>query len=164
MKCANVILLILLSLGPKTLHAQQAPTLETMLSDAGYVFNRYEELVTGLDCDEWKVSDSFKRTCKSEAEVIERSVKQAKITLLNVTKAKNEDLVGLFEIYKELIEVAGHLSDLGSQLGDFTQRDGVPYAQAGSKALILAANLGNEIELRLALEQAELKRCQSKNK
>jgi hypothetical protein len=164
MKCASITLLVFLSLSPRPLNAQQAPTIEIMLSDAGYVFNRYEELVTGLNCDEWNVSDSFKQTCKSEVESIEINVKHAKMILAAITKTGNKDLVGLFEIYKELNEVAGHLSDLGSQLGDFTQRDGVPYAQAGSKALLLAAKFGEEIESRLVAEQLELKRCRLRNK
>jgi hypothetical protein len=148
------VLIAILGLAGKPVGAQQQPpTLETMLSDAGYVFNRYEELVTGVGCNDWNAPDSLKGTCKGELKAIGENVKFAKVVLAKVSSAKNYDLVALFEVYKELNEVAGHLFDLSANIPTFAQRDGVPYAQAGSKALTLAANMGNEIESRMVIQQ-----------
>jgi len=148
----------------KPLNAQQeAPTLETMLSDAGYVLNRYEELVTGIDCDTWNVPASFKRTCKNELNLIGANVQSVKPVLGRAAKAKNVDLVDLFQVFQELNEIAGHLAELSSNLSDFTQIDGAPYAQAGAKALTLAAHLGNEIKTRLIIQQRELALCRGEN-
>lgn len=156
---AGVFLFLLVS----AVEAQAPPSLETMMSDAGYVFNRYEELVTGIDCDSWKVPASLKGTCKNNLKSIEANVQSIKPVLIRTTKSKNPDLVDLFEIFQELNGVANHLGELSSNLSDFTESDGVPYAQAGSKALILAAHLGNEIKVRLILQQAKLQRCGLEN-
>lgn len=132
--CVTGVLIAILGLvGPSISAQQQPPTLETMLSDAGYVFNRYEELVTAAECNDWNVSDSLKLTCKGEVRAIGENVKFAKSVLAKLSSTKNHDLIALFEVYKELNEVAGHLSELSANVVNFTQRDGVPYAKAGAK-------------------------------
>jgi hypothetical protein len=164
--CAKALLTIILCLAAKPISAQQeAPTLETMLSDAGYVFNRYEELVTGIDCDSWNVSDSMKRTCRGELKSIGENVRSVKPILARLSSTKGDNLVALFDVYRELNEVASHLGELSTNVPDFTQNgDGKPYVLASSKTLILAAHLGNEIELRLVNQQSVLARCEPKAK
>jgi len=165
MKTAFVTVLIaILGLAGKPVGAQQQPaTLETMMSDAGYVFNRYEELVTAAECNDWDAPDSLKLTCKGELKAIGENVEFGKLVLAKLSNTKNYDLVALFEVYKELNEVAGHLSELSANVVNFTQRDGVPYAKAGSKALMLAANMGTEIESRMVVQQHALMNCTTNN-
>ena len=76
-----------------------------------------------------------------------------------MAKSKNPELLDLFDVYAELQEISGHLSELSANIPDFADQDGVPYAQAGSKAEILAANLGSEIRARLVAQQARLEHC-----
>jgi hypothetical protein len=161
--CVTVLIAILGLVAPPINAQQQPPTLETMLSDAGYVFNRYEELVTAAECNDWNVADSLKLTCKAEVRAIGENVKFGKLVLAKLSSAKSYDLIALFEVYKELNEVAGHLSELSANVASFTQRDGVPYAKAGSKALTLAANMGTEIESRMVIQQHALMNCSTKN-
>jgi len=163
-KCVKGILigLLLLVAVPVNAH-QEAPTLETMLNDAGYILNRYEELATGIDCDTWNVTASLKRTCKNELKLIGGNVQSVKPVLGRAAKAKDPDLVDLFEVFQELNEIAGHLDELSRNLADFTDRDGIAYAQAGAKALTLAANLGSEIKILLVLQQAKLVHCGAGN-
>jgi hypothetical protein len=128
------------------------PTLETMLSDAIYMFNRYDELIAGVNCDGWKAPESLKHTCKDEVRLIAKNVQSAKPVVIRAAKAKNAE-------YAELQEISGHLSELSANVSNFADQDGVPYAQAGSKAEILAANLNNEIRARLIAQQTRLEHC-----
>jgi hypothetical protein len=130
-----------------------------MLSDAGYVLNRYEELATGIDCDSWNVDASLKRICKGELKAIGANVQSAKPVLGRAAKAKNPDLIDLFTVFQELTEIAGHLDELSRNIGDFTIKDSAPYAQAAAKTLILSAHLGNEIKMRLVIQQGKLASC-----
>jgi hypothetical protein len=130
-----------------------------MLGDATYMFNRYDELIAGVNCDDWKAPESLKHTCKDEVRLITQNVPSAKPVVTRAAKAKNAELLDLFDIYAELQEVSSHLSELSANISSFADRDGVPYAQAGSKALILAAHLGNEIKTRLVAQQASLEHC-----
>lgn len=141
------------------LQAQQPPTLETMLGDATYMFNRYDELIAGVNCDGWKAPESLKHTCKDEARLITQNVQSAKSVVTRAAKAKNAELLDLFNVYAELQEISGHLSELSANIPNFADQDGVPYAQAGSKAEVLAANLSNEIRARLVVQQARLEHC-----
>jgi hypothetical protein len=115
------------------LAAQQRPTLEAILDDASYVFNRYDELTTGVICDSWKVDDSLKRTCKRELRAIASNVEDTKVILRRASKSGNPELVDLLDIYSELNEVGGHLDELSNNLGSFTSVSGVPYSEAAAK-------------------------------
>ena len=68
-------------------------------------------------------------------------------------------MLDLFDVYAELREISGYLSELSANIPNFADQDGVPYAQAGAKAEILAANLSNEIRARLLAQQARLEHC-----
>jgi hypothetical protein len=154
-----VTLVGLLLFSAPTVQSQQRQTLDVMLSDANYVFNRYDELSSGALCDSWKASDSLKRTCKDELRLIASNVQSTKPVLSRAAGSKSPELIDLFDVLVELNEVAGHLMELSNNVSDFGGVDGTPYAQAGAKALILSAQLGNEIKIRLATQQARLLRC-----
>jgi hypothetical protein len=142
-----------------TLEAQQRPTLETMLDDASYVFNRYDELTTGVICDSWKVDDSLKRTCKQELRSIASNVEHVKVVLRRASKSSNPELVDLLDIYSELDEVSGHLYELSNNLDSFTSVSGVPYSEAAAKANILAANLYLVLRLGLITQSEKVRDC-----
>lgn len=157
-KIGTALLTSLVFLICPILEAQQ-PTTQTILRDAGYVFNRYEELATGIDCNSWKVRDSLKETCKGELKAIESNVQSVKTALDRSVGSKNPSLIDLFDVFVELQEVGGHLDDPSSNITDFTDRNGEEYARAGSKALILAAQLGREIRNQLIAQQVSLEQC-----
>ena len=116
------ILIVILALIATPISAQQqAPTLETMLSDAGYVLNRYDELASGINCDSWRVPDSLKRSCKDELKSVGENVSVTKAILARLRDTKEDDLVALFRVYRELNEVSGHLDELSGNLPNYTQ-------------------------------------------
>jgi hypothetical protein len=149
----------LLLFSAPTLQSQQTPTLDTLLGDAAYIFNRYDELSSGVFCDSWKAPDSLKRTCKDELKLIASNVQSTKPVLIRATRSKSPELIDLFDVLMELNEVAGHLMELSNNVNDFGGVDGTAYAQAGAKAEVLAAHMGNEIKIRFAIQQARLLRC-----
>jgi hypothetical protein len=141
------------------LAAQQRPTLEAILDDASYVFNRYDELTTGVICDSWKVDDSLKRTCKRELRAIASNVEDTKVILRRASKSSNPELVDLLDIYSELNEVGGHLDELSNNLGSFTSVSGVPYSEAAAKANVLAANLYLVLRRGLLTQSEKVRGC-----
>jgi hypothetical protein len=142
---------------PSTGKAQRPPaseTLETMLDDARYVFNRYDELATGVLCDSWRAPSELRKACNENLRLIGRNVQSTKVTLRRASSEKPPKLADLFSVSEELHEVSSHLNDLSSEFGDFTDQDPRPYAQAAAKAAVLAANLAKEIYSRLKAQEA----------
>ena len=108
------LLIVAFALCVSMSYAQESrPTLDTMLNDAAYVFNRYEELASGLNCESWQTTAEIKKQCKSLAVAVGRNVKNIKTTLSRASKAKTPKLVDLFDIYSELQEVATSLDGFG---------------------------------------------------
>jgi hypothetical protein len=160
-KCAMTVAMGMFLLLDPALEAQQRPTLETMLDDASYVFNRYDELTTGVTCDSWKVDDSLKRTCKQELRLIASNVENTKVILRRASKSSNPELVDLLDIYSELNEVGAHLDELSNNLGSFTSVNGVPYSEAAAKANVLAANLYLVLRRGLLTQTEKVRDCKS---
>jgi hypothetical protein len=131
--------------------AQQPPSLDTMLNDASYVFNRYQELAGSMNCSSAGFPERIKEQCRNLVKLTVANVEASKEALNRSLKSRRRTLSDLFEIYSELVEISSNLDGFSSQIVMFTQNDGMPYAQAASKATVLAANLGREIRLRLVL-------------
>ncbi len=155
--------MILFLIGASALNAQQQPTLGTMLDDAKYVLNRYEELTSGIACDSWRgATESLKHDCKEELRLIGQNVQSAKVVLRRASSAASPSILDLFIVYEELNEVSGHLYELSCNLGNFAGQDPVPYAQAGAKATVLAAHLAEDIKVRLTIQETKLAKCSTR--
>ena len=131
-----------------------------LLNDALYSLNRYEELVSGVNCGSWKeASEEIRRNCAEGIRLISKSVDSAKIALMRAMKARSPSLVDLLEIYGELEETAGHLEELGNNVSEFQGGDESAFTEAGGKTLYLGAKLYVQLRERLLLEE---QRCQGK--
>jgi hypothetical protein len=134
----------------------------TLLQDSAYVFNRFEEATTGLDTeiDSWSVPESVKKEIKAEHLAVLRNVKAEKPSL-NALLLKSDVSAGdLFDVYSELTEVVNELNDQSYHLanwGDSTTM--IDFTKLGTKTIILAANLGVVLRLKIEDQEARLAAC-----
>lgn len=135
--------------------AQQPPvSLETMLNDANYVFNRYEELVSRKPCDRIKVS-TLQQRCREIIMASQGNISFGKAALGRASKAKTSSLLDIFDVYVEIQEAAGNLNTFSSEVNQFSDEDAMPYAETGAKADVLAARLGAYVRTRLIMSCKE---------
>jgi hypothetical protein len=160
-----LVLLVLLVCPILAVAQSEERDMRTLLQDSSYVFNRFEETTTGLDfqIDSWNVPASLKTTLKEVLSGRLRSVRAEKRTL-NALLLKNEvPSSDLFDVYSEMIEVTSELQDQASNFanwGDSTKA--TELAQLGSKANILAANIGMVLREKIEKQEAQLATCSGK--
>jgi len=134
--------------------AQAPPSLNTMLDDSAYVFNRYDELVGTFNCSTLTGSDqSFRETCKGLISAVGPNVAKAKERLSMMRRAKTPALSDEFYIYTELEEVGDTETEISWWVGDFASdtTSAVTFAESGAKAVKLAAHLAVFVHDRIVL-------------
>lgn len=130
-----------------------------LLNDALYSLNRYEELIIGVNCGSWKAPEETRRICAQEIRSIGKNVDTAKIALTRSMKTHSPSNVDLLDIYSELEETTGHLGDLGNNVSNYQGEDGIAFAEAADKTLVLGAKLYAQLRQRLLLQE---QRCEVK--
>ena len=74
-------------------------------------------------------------------------------------KTHSPSNVDLLDIYSELEETTGHLGDLGNNVSNYQGEDGIAFAEAADKTLVLGAKLYAQLRQRLLLQE---QRCEVK--
>jgi hypothetical protein len=133
---------------------QTTPSLDTMLNDANYVFNRYEELVSRMPCARLKVT-TLQQQCREIISTSQGNIRFGKAALGRASKAKAPSLIDIFDVYTEIQEAAGNLNTFSSEVNQFSDEDAMPYAETGAKADVLAAHLGVYVRARVILSCKE---------
>jgi len=161
-----LVLLILFVL-PLFAAAQSAQRdLKTLLQDAAYVFNRFEETTAGRDAeiDNWSVPASSKMLFKRELSGVAKNVSSEK-PRLNALLGKNDvSSTDLFDVYSEVIAVASELFGQSSNYLNWGNdpAKGIELAQLGSKAEMLGADISVILRMKIKAQEAQLATCSNK--
>jgi hypothetical protein len=147
---------------PALAQRQQPADLNTLLRDASYVLNRYEEVTTGLDSqiDGWSISASTKQSVKGELAATLRAVEAEKPSLnalLGKSRIRSSEL---FDAYNIVSLVASDLEGASSSFGSWGDTTvAVELAQLGSKASILGTDIGGVLRSQIADRESQLDAC-----
>jgi hypothetical protein len=140
--------------------------LKTLLQDASYVFNRFDETTTGLSTqiDEWNLPESSKSLFKRELSAVVMNVNTEK-PKLNALLLKNDVSVGdLFDVYSEVTDVSAELSGQSSNFSIWAKDSSkaIELAQLGAKANVLAAKIGFVLRMKIQVQEDQMQACSNK--
>ena len=142
-----------------------ANDLDTLLRDSAYVFNRFEEVSTGLptQIDRWEMPDQLKTDEKGALSSVLKNV-EAEKPALNALLGKPEvSSTDLLDVYTGLVEVASELQGLASEDGSFGHAESsTELAQLGAKAQVLAAKVGAALRSQMVSQELKLASCSKK--
>lgn len=142
-----------------------ANDLDTLLRDSAYVFNRFEEVSTGLptQIDRWEMPDQLKTDEKGALSSVLKNV-EAEKPALNALLGKPEvSSTDLLDVYTGLVEVASELQGLASEDGSFGHAESsTELAQLGAKAQVLAAKVGAALRSQMVSQDLKLASCSKK--
>jgi len=142
-----------------------ANDLDTLLRDSAYVFNRFEEVSTGLptQIDRWEMPDQLKTDEKGALSSVLRNV-EAEKPALNALLGKPEvSSTDLLDVYTGLVEVASELQGLASEDGSFGHAESsTELVQLGAKAQVLAAKVGAALRSQMVSQELKLASCSKK--
>jgi hypothetical protein len=166
MKTRRLLLVAVVALlGPISASCQNRATydLDTLLRDASYVFNRFEEVSTAtaaqIDHYPIEIRESSKGALSAVLSNVDRE-KPALNALLGKSKVSSLDL---FDVYTEVVEVAAESEgDSVSSLNWGDQKHGTDLAQLNAKASVLGAKLA--VVLRSQIADQELLAACAHNK
>jgi hypothetical protein len=152
--CVVTFFLVSICAAAQNANPEPMPSLSTLLDDSVYVFNRYDELVSGFSCD--ALPQDLNKQCQFEIDSLKPHVNAVKEALSAARRAKNPSLSDLFNVYRTLMEVSGLEEQLGGNIEDFARNktEATSFVLSAGKALRLASHLGNHVQARiLALER-----------
>lgn len=161
----SILFILALSAPPFTSAQDKASNdLNTLLRDASYIFNRFEEVSAGVRTQidmnyPVEIRKSSTGALTAILENVERE-KPALNALLDHAKVSSADLL---DVYTELIEVASELDDEATgnvNWGD--QKLGTDLAQLAAKARVLGAKLGVTLRSQIATQELQLALCTQK--
>ena len=145
--------------------AQEHPTsVDTMLRDSAYVFNRYEEATTGLDAevDGWKISDSTKQSIKDTTRKVRRLIELEKTELNSLLGRKKVPTTALFDVHEELIMVTDDLDGISTNYLIFWENNkavALDMAKLRAKARDLSTDMGIVLRSQIADQEDQLAAC-----
>ena len=156
-----ILVIVVLLASPFTSAQDKASNdLDTLLRDASYVFNRFEEVSAGvrtqIDSYPVEIRKSSKGALLGVLGNVERE-KPALNRLLGHSKVSSADLL---DVYTELVEVASELE--GESTSNVNWGDpklGTDLAQLGAKTRVLSANLGVTLRSQIAAQELHLASC-----
>jgi hypothetical protein len=168
MKLTLAVLLILLVF-PVLSQAQnqtqvqgQENDLRTLLQDASYVFNRFDEEATGLQVaiDRWNLDASSKVTFKKEVSAVLQNVNSLKPTLNQLLSKNQVSSTDLFDIYSQVAEVGAESFGQASNVSNWGEAaKAIELANLGSKATVLSANIGAVLRHQIVVQERQLEAC-----
>jgi hypothetical protein len=153
---------------PKAAPAQRAESdLKTLLGDAAYVFNRFEETTTGLDLqmDNWAVPERSKKLFRGELAAVQQNETAEKARLSSLLGKDDISTVDLFDVYSEILEVSSELQAQASNFASWDTRGSEKYrelAELGAKATVLGGHIRIELRAKIGAEELELTICMNK--
>lgn len=158
------LLFLLLLFAPIISAAQsEQRDLKTLLQDSAYLFNRYDEITTGMDTeiDDWNVPTSLKTSLKKLLSVSALNLSTEK-PKLNALLSKNDlSASELFDVYSEVEDLGGQLSEQSSNFSQFGNDQGkaVELAELSAKAGILGANISYVLQIKIMDLEYQLAAC-----
>jgi hypothetical protein len=146
----------------------QEPNVDTMLRDAAYVFNRYEEATTGFDAevDSWKTfSDSTKQSMKDNTRKIRSFVELEKPELNSLLGKKKVPTSALFDVYEELLMVTDDLDSMSTNSVHFGNTAvGLDMSKLSAKARELGTDISIALRSQIADQEEQLAACSARVK
>jgi hypothetical protein len=168
MKLTLAVLLVLfvcpvLSQGQNQTQVQgQKEDLRTLLQDASYVFNRFDEEATGLqvEIDHWNVDASSKKNFKEEVSAVLRDVDVIKPTLSQLLSKSQVSSVDLLDVYAEVAEVGSEVQGQASNESNWGgAAKAIELAQLGAKATVLSAHIEVLLRHQIIVQERQLEVC-----
>jgi hypothetical protein len=160
------LLIVVIAMFSPTLAAAEDSAqydLRTLLSDASYVFNRFEELSAGDDAQIDKYPVEIRKNTRDALSAVLRNVEREKSALTALLDQPKASSVDLLDVYTELEEVAAELGDESSNsLNWGDQKLGTDLAQLSAKTAVLAAKLGSTLRFQIAALELQLASCAPK--
>jgi hypothetical protein len=157
-----LVLLVLLAC-PILAAAQSAERdLRTLLQDSAYVFNRFEEINSGVntDIDGWNEPESLKTTQRAVYSGVLGGVRDEKHKLSALILQKAVSASDLFDLYSELAYVDGVLKDESSSFETFGDHNrAVELVQLDAKTGMLAENIRVVLALKIMSLEARKTEC-----
>jgi hypothetical protein len=139
------------------------PDLKTMLQDASYILNRFQEEAIGIqaDIDGWNIQNDTKTNLKSGVAMVGRDVAFEKPNLIRLLSQDEVSATDLFDVYSVINEISGELWGQASSSTSFspTPSNGVRFAQLASKAQLLGTNLESVLRLMIQKQEKRLSAC-----
>jgi hypothetical protein len=157
--CLSILFIFALSAPPLTSSQDKASNdLNTLLRDASYVFNRFDEISAATEIDHYPVQ--IRKSSKDALAAILINVDNEKPALNALLSQSKVSSVDLLDVYGELVEVAAELeSESSGSLNWGDPKLAVDFATLSSKAAILAAGIGVRLKSQIATQESQLALC-----
>lgn len=166
MKAFCFVLVIMALSAPSVTSAQdRAPNdLNTLLRDASYVFNRFEEMSVGVQAQiETHYPEQIRKNSKELLLAVMGNVETEKPSLNALLGHSKVSSAELLDVYTELVEVTGQLNLDSTGPGSWgDQKLSLDLAQLGAKANVLSARLGISLRSQIAAQELQLAACTQK--
>jgi hypothetical protein len=166
MKAWLSILVIVALSNPSLTSAQDSASndLNTMLRDASYIFNRFEEVSAGLQVQiDMNYPVGIRKSSKGALSGTLGNVATEKVALnalLGHSKVPSADLL---DVYIELVEVERELNDESTNNANWgDQQLAVDLAQLGSKTAVLGARVAMALRSQIVAQELQLASCTQK--
>ncbi len=167
MKACLLVLGIAALLSPLTSAQDQAPNeLNTLLRDASYVFNRFEEVSVGVEAQiDTKYPGEIKKNSKELLSGVLGTVnmeKPALNALLGQSKVSSADLLDVYTVLASVVSELDFVSANSDRWGD--QKFALDLEQLSGKALTLSTKLSMVLRSQIAAQELELASCNHKTR
>jgi hypothetical protein len=162
----SLVLLVLFVCPVLSTAQSEEHDLRTLLQDSAYVFNRFDEVTTGLDTqiDDWNVPASTKKLFKDELSAVSQNVGSEKPTLNQLLLKSKVSSTELLDVYSEVKEVASELDGQSSNVSNWgDSAKAIELAQLSAKANILAANIGVVLRRKIESQESQLDACSKRS-
>jgi len=160
--CVSILFIFALS-APSFTSAQDKASndLNTLLRDASYVFNRFEEVSAGVRMQiDVHYPVQLREGTKEALSGTLKSVAKEKPALNAILDHANVSSADLLDVYTEIMEVASELDAEASNNNDWgDEKLAIDLAQLGAKAEVLGAKLGITLRSQIATQELQLASC-----
>jgi hypothetical protein len=161
-----ILILLFVTQPLASAQAGSGEDLQTLLRDAAYVLNRYEETTTGMDVeiDSWNVEASVRQSSKDEIAAVTKNVDLEKPRLNGLLTKRDIPASDLFDVYQEVTEVGSELNDQSSNFANWGNdpSKSVDIARLAARANVLGAKIGVQLRHKLAEQDVRLNACSGK--
>jgi hypothetical protein len=160
--CPSILVIIALSASPLTSAEDRASNdLNTLLRDASYIFNRFEEMSFGVEVQiDTNYPANIRKVTKEALSDTLANVEVEKLALNALLGHSKVSSVDLLDVYTEMVDVSSELeieSSNSSNWGD--QKLGTDLAQLSAKASVLGAKLAVAIKSQITAQELQLVSC-----
>lgn len=140
-----IVLVLLSSVLPFATAQGEQRDLKTLLQDSAYLFNRYEEITSGMEIqiDDWNIPKSLKASMKQGLSLTALSLSTEKPKLNALLSQTDVSASDLFDVYSEVEDLTSRLSDQSDNFEKFgnDEQKAMDFAKLSAKAGMLAENL-----------------------